>query len=67
MLVDLLADDLVDRAKVLFDIGDLFGDASHEVGVGGIGGGIRVGKEVEYLRFLGLAVSVDPPNPLLET
>ena len=61
-----LADDLVDRAEVLLDLGDLLRDAGHEVGVGGVGRRVVVGDEVEDLRLAGLAVPVDPADALLQ-
>jgi hypothetical protein len=64
--LDLLADNLIGRAEVVLDLGDLACDARHEVHVGGVGRCTGYRDEVEDLGFFALAVAVDAADALFE-
>ena len=67
VLLDLLADDLVDRAEVLLDLRDLPGDPGHEVQRPRRRSTTSAsGTKWKTCGFLGLPVAVDAADPLLQ-
>lgn len=66
MTLNLLSDNLIRRPQIVFDLGDLAGDAFHEIQIRRIRRRVSYWHKVIDLGLLGLAVSVDAPDALFK-